>query len=56
MAHRSRRQRFLAKTRNQHGVIADQVRENYLDGVLRFQKDVTCLEDNPHPSLTQPPF
>ncbi len=49
-------QRFLAKTRNQHRIVADEIRQDHFDGVRSFEKDVPRLKDDAHAALAQSPF
>ena len=42
------RQRFLTKARDQHRIVADQVRQDDLDCMLGLQKDVPRLENDAH--------
>src|SRR5712671_7441465 len=53
MANRGGRQCFLAKAGYQIRVVADQVGQNDLDGVLGFEKDVARFVDDPHATLAQ---
>jgi hypothetical protein len=48
------RQRFLAKSRDQHWVVADEVRQNDFYRVRSFKKDVAGLKDYAHSALSQP--
>ena len=46
-------ERFLAKARDQHGIVANQIRQDHFDGVRRFKKDVTRPKDDSHSALAK---
>ena len=45
--------RLLAEARDERGVVADEVGEDDLDGVLRLDEDVAGLEDHAHAALAE---
>jgi hypothetical protein len=47
------RQRFLAKSRDQHWVVADEVGQDDFYCVRRFEKDVAGLKHHTHTALSQ---
>src|SRR5215813_9581828 len=47
-------QRFLAKAGNEHRVVTNEVWQNYFDGMLGLEEDVTTLKDDSHSALSQP--
>lgn len=54
MADGRRGERLLTKTRHQHRIVANQIGQDYFDGVRSFEKDVTRLKDDAHAALAQP--
>ena len=46
-------QRFLTKPRDQHRIVADEIRQDHFDSVGRFEKDVSGLKDDSHAALAQ---
>src|SRR5687767_7119675 len=46
-------QGLLTKAGNQHRVVAHQIRQDYLDGMGRFKKNVPSLKNNAHAPLTE---
>src|SRR5215211_3438454 len=50
------RQRFLAKTRGEHRIVTNEIRQDYFYGVRRFEKDVSSLEDDTHATLPESSF
>src|SRR5262245_45240749 len=49
-------ERFLAKPRGQHGIVAHQIGKNNFDCVCSFKKGVTSLEDYSHSTPPEPAF
>src|ERR1043165_2959511 len=56
MTNRRRGECFLAETRREHWIVADEIRQDHFDSVLGFQKDVTRMKDCAHAALAEPPL
>ena len=53
MTDRGRRQGLLAKTRREHWIVSDQIRQNDFYCVRGFEEDVPRLKDDAHASLPE---
>jgi hypothetical protein len=48
--------RFLAKPRDEHGIVADEIRQDDFYGVRRLKKNVAGLKNNTHSTLPKSSF